>query len=89
MNYRQRIITTIILLLLAIGFPVAVLLAWAFELTPEGLKREKDIETIPAGRRGPGRNLDAAVFGVLDASKWSFYVTINKASGQTRRIWPA
>jgi hypothetical protein len=31
----------------------------------------------------------AAVFGVLDASKWSFYVTVNKTSGETKRIWPA
>ena len=30
-------------LLLALGFPVAVILAWAFELTPEGIKRTKDL----------------------------------------------
>ena len=28
--------------LLIIGFPVALVFAWAFELTPEGLKPEKD-----------------------------------------------
>ncbi len=27
-----------------IGFPFALLLAWAFELTPEGLKREREID---------------------------------------------
>jgi adenylate cyclase len=29
----------LVVLLLVIGFPVAIILAWAFELTPEGLKR--------------------------------------------------
>ena len=32
-------IATFVIFLLAIGFPVALLLAWAFELTPEGVKR--------------------------------------------------
>ena len=31
----------LVVLLLIIGFPVALILAWAFELTPEGIKREK------------------------------------------------
>ena len=30
---------TVVLVLLGIGFPVALILAWAFELTPEGVKR--------------------------------------------------
>ncbi len=33
-----------ILLLLVIGFPVAIIFAWAFELTPEGLQKEKDVD---------------------------------------------
>src|SRR5215467_1376081 len=32
-------VVRLIILLLIIGFPVALLIAWAFELTPEGLKR--------------------------------------------------
>src|SRR6266699_3321206 len=31
----------LVVLLLILGFPIALVLAWAFELTPEGLKREK------------------------------------------------
>ena len=34
----------LVVLLLIIGFPVALLLAWAFELTPEGIKRTEDID---------------------------------------------
>lgn len=32
-----------VLVLLASGLPIALILAWAFEMTPEGLKREKDL----------------------------------------------
>ena len=32
-----------LLLLLALGLPLAIFFSWAFELTPDGLKKEKDI----------------------------------------------
>jgi hypothetical protein len=34
----------LVVVLLALGFPVALILAWAFEITPEGIKRESEIE---------------------------------------------
>src|SRR6186997_1809048 len=33
----------LVVVLLALGFPVALILAWAFELTPQGIKRTKDV----------------------------------------------
>src|SRR5438876_39385 len=43
----------LVVLLLIIGFPVALILAWAFELTPEGLKRTEtaDAEHLPTRSR--------------------------------------
>jgi hypothetical protein len=35
----------LIVLAIVIGFPVALVIAWAFELTPQGLKRTEDVET--------------------------------------------
>jgi TolB-like protein/Tfp pilus assembly protein PilF len=35
---------TMVVSLLLIGFPIALFFAWVFELTPEGIKREKDID---------------------------------------------
>jgi adenylate cyclase len=40
----------LIVLLIIIGFPVAVVLAWAFEITPEGIKRTEDVDPIVAAR---------------------------------------
>jgi TolB-like protein/Tfp pilus assembly protein PilF len=37
----------LVVLLLVIGFPVAMILAWAFELTPEGLKRTEVADELP------------------------------------------
>ena len=37
-------IVRLIVLLIVIGFPIALVLAWAFELTPEGLKRTEDVD---------------------------------------------
>ena len=33
----------LVVLLLILGFPVALILSWAFELTPEGVKRESEM----------------------------------------------
>jgi TolB-like protein/Flp pilus assembly protein TadD len=44
----------LIVLAIVIGFPIALVLAWAFELTPEGLKRTEDVH-LPAGRISKNR----------------------------------
>src|SRR5690349_20577275 len=36
-------LTTAIVVLVLIGFPVALLISWAFEMTPEGMKRTENI----------------------------------------------
>jgi TolB-like protein/Tfp pilus assembly protein PilF len=42
-------ITSAVVLLVILGFPIALILAWAFELTPEGLKRTEDLAQRPIG----------------------------------------
>ncbi len=41
----------LIVLFIVIGFPVALVLAWAFELTPEGIKRTESAEELPKKHR--------------------------------------
>jgi serine/threonine-protein kinase len=56
----------LVFLLLLIGFPVALVLAWAFELTPQGLRREARAEDAPAApvpKRG--RAADFMIYGLL------------------------
>ncbi len=42
----------LVVLLLIIGFPVALIIAWAFEITPEGIKRTEAVEPASRRRRG-------------------------------------
>src|SRR5213083_1507784 len=55
----------LVVLLLVIGFPVAMILAWAFELTPEGIKRAEDVDVSKSVRRKTGRKLDFFIIAVL------------------------
>jgi serine/threonine-protein kinase len=41
----------LVIMLIVIGFPIALVIAWAFELTPEGLKRTEFTDELPT--RGP------------------------------------
>jgi TolB-like protein/cytochrome c-type biogenesis protein CcmH/NrfG len=40
----------LVIALIAIGFPIALVIAWAFEATPEGIKRTEDVDPIIASR---------------------------------------
>src|SRR5438105_4491567 len=43
-------IVRLVIVLVAIGFPVALIIAWAFELTPEGIKRTEDVDPARASK---------------------------------------
>jgi TolB-like protein/Tfp pilus assembly protein PilF len=43
-------IVRLVIVLIAIGFPIAVVIAWAFEATPEGIKRTEDVDPSIAAR---------------------------------------
>ncbi len=51
--------------LVFLGFPLALIVAWAFELTPEGIKRETDVDRAESVRHSTGRKLDFAIIGLL------------------------
>src|SRR5437016_1899851 len=55
----------LVVLLLVIGFPVALILAWAFEITPEGIKRAEDVDLSQSITRRTGRKLDFLIIAVL------------------------
>ena len=68
-----------LLLLVFIGFPVALLFAWAFEKTPEGLKLEKNVDRSQSITSVTGKKMDrgiiialgiAVVFLLVDKFVW-------------------
>ena len=56
----------LVVLAIVIGFPIALIVAWAFELTPEGIKRTEDVD-LEAAVRQPRKHA------------WIFVVTIGAA----------
>ena len=63
----EWVIKTILLVLL-IGFPLALLFAWAFELTPDGLKREKDVDRSESVTQDTGKKLNTAILVLIAAA---------------------
>jgi len=47
------------------GFPVALILSWAYELTPEGIKLERNVAAGESITPVTGRKLDFAIIGAL------------------------
>lgn len=48
-----------------IGFPFALFFAWAFELTPDGIRREKDVDRAASVTHSTGRKIDFVIIGLL------------------------
>ena len=64
----------ILIIVLILGFPVALVFSWAFEITPEGIKRESEIEPSKSITRKTGRKLVAltAVLAIIAAGLFVF-----------------
>ena len=55
----------VVILFLALGFPLAILFAWAFELTPDGLKRSSEVDLEASVTKQTGQRLNQVIIGVL------------------------
>ncbi len=59
---------SLVLTVLAIGFPIALVMSWFYEITPEGLALEKDIASKDSITRVTGRRMDFIVIALLAAA---------------------
>jgi len=55
-------VVRLVIVLIAIGFPIALVLAWAFEVTPQGIERTEVADTMPAA---PGKKKHAWIYIVV------------------------
>lgn len=58
----------VFLLAIAVGFPFAVIFAWAYEMTPDGLKREHEVDREKSITAQTGRKLNRTIMIVLAAA---------------------
>ena len=55
----------LVIVALALGFPIALVLAWAYEITPEGIKATETVDPERRISHQTGRMLDFVIIGVL------------------------
>ncbi len=72
-----------VLVLLAAGWPFSLFFAWAFEMTPEGIKREHEVDRTQSIAPHTGKKLDRMIIGVLALSLT--YFAYDKFVLSTRR----
>jgi TolB-like protein/Tfp pilus assembly protein PilF len=60
-EWVMKVVTFLVIL----GFPLALILAWAFELTPEGIKLESSLDRAEPVTRKTSRKFDVAIIGLL------------------------
>jgi len=53
---------------LILGGPIAIIFAWAFEMTPEGVKRERDVDRTQSITHETGQKLNYTIIGLLVAA---------------------
>lgn len=56
---------TFVIAVLIVGFPVALVLAWAYELTPAGIRKTRQVPLEESVTRGTGQKLSYLVMGLL------------------------
>ena len=76
----------LVVLIIAIGFPIALIIAWAFELTPEGLKRTEFADELPTkSARSRAWIYVVIIAAAISVGLFFFgrYTATNKQSGLT------
>ncbi len=54
-----------VIVILLLGLPIAIVFAWAFEMTPEGIKREKEVDRSESITSQTGKKLDRVIIAIL------------------------
>ena len=75
------VVGRVIVLVVVIGLPVALFFAWAFEMTPEGVKLEKDVDRSQSIAPQTGKKLNNTI--VLLLALTVTYLLYDKFSGQS------
>jgi TolB-like protein len=76
------------MLMVALGFIAAVVIAWAYELTPEGIKREREVDRSQSVTHETSRKLDRIIIGFLVLAV-AYFATDKFMFGRPGDTWQA
>jgi TolB-like protein len=77
-----------VVLLLIVGFPIALVWAWAFELTPGGIKHERDVPRNESITRRTGRKLTALIVVVAAVATGVMAVRFLRSQEESENAQP-
>ena len=82
----------LVIILMALGLPVALIFAWAYEQTPEGLKPAAEVDPHQSIRAQTGQRLNRAIIGVLALALGyfvvdKFWLSKRSAVESATRLW--
>ena len=63
-------VAKVIIFVFALGFVPVLVFAWAFELTPEGIKREKDVDRSQSVTHDTGHKINVLIVALLVLAFW-------------------
>jgi hypothetical protein len=58
-------VNSLLAFFLILGFPMALFFAWAYELTPDGLRKEEDVDRDSLTTQQTGKKFDRLIIGIL------------------------
>jgi TolB-like protein/Tfp pilus assembly protein PilF len=73
----------IFIIVIIFGFPVALILSWAFEITPEGIKLESEIEPSKSVKRRTGRKIVAVTIALAVVAAGLFVYQLVRSKSDT------
>ncbi|HUE41337.1 MAG TPA: hypothetical protein VMO75_05355, partial [Chthoniobacterales bacterium] len=79
----------IFIIVIIFGFPVALIFSWAFEITPEGIKLESDIEADESITRRTGRKIVAVTIALAVVAAGLFVYQLVRSKSDTSTSAPS
>jgi TolB-like protein len=86
-------VNSLLVFFLILGFPLAIFFAWAFELTPDGLKKEKDIDKTQSITQATGQKLNYTIIVLMAVAlayfAWDKFVSKPGSEVELAQVSPA
>ena len=77
------------IIVIIFGFPVALIFSWAFEITPEGIKLESEIEPNKSNTRRTGRKIVAVTIALAVVAAGLFVYQLVRSKSDRASVSPS
>jgi TolB-like protein/Flp pilus assembly protein TadD len=85
-------VNSVLAFFLILGFPLALFFAWAFELTPEGIKKEKDVDKSQSITGATGQKLNYTIIVLMAAAlayfAWDKFISSPESEVEALQVSP-